>query len=217
MRALLERKADGFGRLGQIDHRHFMPRRHDRADGKIAKAHHARDHLLLAGFEHACVFRLHDQCVDFFFANFLFGVAALTEQPEQALAGAIENPHQRQRYFCENRHRRCDLHRDRLGIAQRDLLRHKLTDDQRGVGNQRDHQTDAQRIRHARRQAKARQPPRQARAEGRAGKCTGEHADQRDADLDRGQKLAGVGGQCQRAPRAADLFLNQALQSGRTA
>ena len=57
---------------------------------------------------------------------------------------------------------------------------------------------------------------RQALAERGAGEGARQHADQSDADLHRGKEFAGIGGQRQRAPRAADAFLDQpASRAGR--
>ena len=86
----------------------------------------------------------------------LFGFAAMAEQPEQRLAGTIEQPHQRQRDLRHQHHRRRDLDRDRFGIAQRDLLRHQFADDQRGIGDDADDEADADGVGEALRQAELR-------------------------------------------------------------
>ena len=59
------------------------------------------------------------------------------------------------------------------------------------------------------REAVPRPAMRQPLAQRGAGKRARQHADQGDADLHRGKEFAGIGCQRQRAPRAADAFLDQ--------
>ena len=75
---------------------HLVPRRHHGADRQVAEPHHAGDHFLFAGLQHAGVLRLDHEGADFLFADFFLRLAALAEQPEQHLAGAVQQPHQRQ-------------------------------------------------------------------------------------------------------------------------
>ena len=192
-----------------------MPRRHHGCDRKIAEPHHAGDHLLFAGLQHAGIFGFDHQSADFLLADFFFRLAALTEQPQQALAGPVEQPHQRQRDLCQQHHRRRDLDRDRFGIAQRDLLRHQFADDQGCIGDDPDHDADADRFRKALRQSEFDQPGGQPLPQRRAGEGAGQHADQRDADLHGGEEFAGIGGQRQRAARAGDAFFDQRRQPRR--
>jgi hypothetical protein len=83
-------------RIADVDHAHFMPRRHHRADRQVAKPHHARDHFLFARLQHAGIFGLDDEGADLVFADLLFRLAPVTEQPQQRLARAIQQPYQRQ-------------------------------------------------------------------------------------------------------------------------
>jgi hypothetical protein len=86
-----QRGANRLQVIGQIDHADLAARRHDGADRKIAEAHDARDHFLFAGFEHAGILGFDDEGADFILADFLAGLAAVAEQPQQCLAGAIES------------------------------------------------------------------------------------------------------------------------------
>jgi len=212
MRAGPERQTDRFVRLREIDHGDLVTRRHHRADGQIAQPHHARDHLLFAGLQHAGILGLDHERVDFLLAHLLLSLAALAEHPQQRLAGAIEDPDQRQRYFREHHHRGRDLYRHSLGIAQSDLLRHQFADNQRGIGNERHHRADAERIGGALRQPHTHKPYRQPRAERRARERAGQHADQRDADLHGGEKFSGVRRQREGAARATHALFNKSGQ-----
>ncbi len=214
MAAGRQRRADRFGRVGEIDHAHLAARRHDGADWKIAEAHDAGDHFLFTGLEHAGILGFDDQGTDFILADLLAGLAALTQQPQQCLAGAIEQPDGRRRDLRKQRHVRRDPHRHRFRIAQGDLLRHQFADDERRVSDERDDGADADRIRDALRQSELDQQVRQPLAERGAGKCAGQHADQRNADLDRGEKFAGIGCQRQRAARAFDVSSRPAPPAG---
>ena len=53
----------------------------------------------------------------------------------------------------------------------------------------------------------------EALAERGAGEGAGQHADQRDADLDGGQEASGVGAERQRATGAADVTVDHRLQA----
>ena len=68
---------------------------------------------------------------------------------------------------------------------------------------ERDDDADAERIGEARRQPRPCENRRQPRAERGAGKRAGQHADQRDADLHRGQEFAGIFGQVEGRTGAA--------------
>ena len=209
MIGLEERGKDlGIG-IGEVDLADLVPRRHHGADRQIAKPHDARDHLLFAGLQHAGAFSFHDKRPDFILADLAFGFAALAEDPQQHFAGAIEQPHQRQREFRHQNHRRRDLHRDRFGIAQRDLLGHELADDQGSIGDDADDEAHADGVGECRREACLEQPMRQALSKCGTGEGARQHADQSDADLHRGKEFAGIGGQRQRGPRADDAFLDQ--------
>ncbi len=212
MRVVLEREPDRLRRLREIDHADLVTRRHHSTDRQVAEPHHTRDHFLLARLQHAGVFRLDDERADFILAHFLLGVAALAEQPEQRLAGTIENPDQRQGYFGEHDHRGRDLHGHRLGIAQCNLLRHQFADDERRIRDQSHHCADADRVGDRLRQSECFQPLRGTRAERRARKRAGCHADQCDTDLDGRQKFSGVGCESERATRTAHALFDESHQ-----
>ena len=207
-----KRLADRRDGIGEVDHVDLAARRHHCADRPVAEAHHAGDHFLLAGFEHAGIFGFHDQRADFILGHGLGGFAALAEQIKHCLAGRIQQPHDGRRNAGDERHRRSDAHRHRFGVAQRHLFRDEFADDQRGVGDQRDHDADTGCVRDAFAQARLDQPRRKALAERRAGKRAGQDADQGDADLDGGEEAAGVRGQRKRALRSMDAFLSQGRQ-----
>ena len=66
---LLQVREDHGRRIGEVDHADLVARRHHGADREIAEPHHARDHLLLAGLEHAGMFGLDHQRADFVLAD----------------------------------------------------------------------------------------------------------------------------------------------------
>ena len=106
MRALRDRRADLLRRAREIDHVDVPARRHHGAHRPIAEPHHAGDHLLLAGLEHAGAFRFRDQGLDFLLGDPFLGRAVMPEQPQRGLAGDVEHPYQRRGDLREHGHRR---------------------------------------------------------------------------------------------------------------
>jgi hypothetical protein len=112
------------------------------------------------------------------------------EQPEEEPGGDLEQPHRRRGDAGQRRHRRGHGGGDALGVAQRDLLGHELADDQREVGDHRDHDGHADRLGGAGPQAERPEVAREVPGQGGAAEGAGEHADQRDADLHAGEEAA---------------------------
>ena len=195
-----------------VDHAHFVPRRHHGADRQVAKPHHARDHFLFAGLQHAGIFGFDDEGADLLLADLFFGIAPVTEQPEQRLARAIQQPHQRQRNRRQQHHRRRHPDGHGLGIAQRDLLRHQFADDQRSIGDDGDNDADADRVRETLRQPAFHQPCGETQPQCGAGQGAGQHADQGNPDLHGGEKFAGIGRQSERAARTGNALCDKTGQ-----
>ena len=102
--------------------------------------------------------------------------------------------------------------RDRLGRAQRDLLGHDLTDDQRDIGREHDDEAEADGVRGLAARPSACKRSRHRLAQLRAGKSAGEDRDQGDAALHGRQEAARVGGEVERALGAAAAALGHRLQ-----
>ena len=66
---LRRRREDPAGGIGKVDHADLVPRRHHGADREVAKPHHAGDHFLFAGLQHAGILGFHDQRADFVLAD----------------------------------------------------------------------------------------------------------------------------------------------------
>ncbi len=78
-----------------------------------------------------------------------------------------------------------------------------------------DHDADPERVGDASDKPDAIRPLAQPLAKRGAGKCAGQHADQRDADLHRGEEAARIGAERQRAPGALDVAVYHCLRGGR--
>lgn len=102
---------------------------------------------------------------------------------------------------------------DSLRVAQRNLLRHKLADDQRNIGNCGDHQAHTGDFRDSRRHADGREPLRQPLSERGPRKRAGEYAIQSDPDLDSREKFARFGRERQRPAGADHLAVDHGLQT----
>ena len=204
------------GRVGQIDHAHFAARRHDGTDGQIAEAHDARDHFLFTGLEHAGILGFDHEGTDFILADLFAGLAALTEQITMPCPIDREATRAGDETFASIIMQGATRTATGFGIAQGDLLRHQFADDERCVGDQGHDGTDPDSIGYALRPAGIDQQAAQPPAERGAGNRARQHADQRDADLDRGEKFSGIGCQRQRAARALDvLSTSAASRAGR--
>ena len=86
---------------------------------------------------------LGDQHLDLLVGDFFLRLAGLAEQPQNGAAGNIEQEDDRRRHFGEDGHRGCGPDGDALRIPQRDLLRHELADNERGIGDEGDDDADA--------------------------------------------------------------------------
>ena len=203
-------------RLGlEVDPVDLGARRHHRAHGAVAEPHDAGDHAALVRFDGAVMLGLGDQHLDLLVGDALLALLALAEQIEDGAAGNVEQPGQRCGDLGEHGHEGCGAHRDRLGIAQRDLLGNELADDQRDIGDDRHDDADAEGAGHPVGNAIVDEQVAQALAERGAGEGAGEHADQRDADLHGRQEAAGIGAELERAAGAAHVPVDHRFQPGR--
>jgi hypothetical protein len=87
-----------------------------------------------------------------------------------------------------------------LGIAERDLLGHQLADDERKIGDDGDHDGDPDRLGGPWPDVERLEPVGQILGQGGPAKCAGEHADERDADLNAGKEAGLIVEQTQRRP-----------------
>ena len=151
-------------------------------------------------------------------AQFLLGddvvrLALLPEQAEHQRTRLVEDPGERRGDARHPRHQRRDGNRDAFRRAQRELLGHQLTDDQRHIGGQHDDDAETQPCRQQRVDAEPRHQPVGRRSRQLlAGEGTVEDGDQRDADLRGGQELARIRRQLQRRRRAPVAVRRQTLQ-----
>ena len=193
---------DLLGRLGEVDHLDVEARGHQAARRTVGEAHDARDHRLFLGLEHALALGLGDDRLDLFVGDAILAGPCAAEQRQHQAARLVEQPHQRRGDRRDHRHAGRRAGRNPFGIPQRQLLGHELAEDQREIGNRKDHDADPDgaggRIRDAALQQEFTQPV----AEGGARKGARQHADQADADLCRRQEFARVLGQLQRHCRA---------------
>ena len=130
---------------------------------------------------------------------------SLVEASSSQTMGAADPRH--------HRHQGCDGAGDRLRIAQREVLRHELADDDRAIGDEADDEAVAERLRRPRRKAGLPQGRSEPLAEGGPGEGAGEDADEGDADLDRRQERPGIFGERQGGGAPAAL-IRHGLQAG---
>ncbi len=117
--------------------------------------------------------------------------------------------------WASNCHGGSDAGGDTLGIAQGDLLGHQFAQDQRQIGDDDDDEHHAQHIGDIGRDADGFQPIGEAQAQRGAGKGAGKHPNEGNADLDRGQELAGVFGEAERDGGALVALVGKDAQARR--
>jgi hypothetical protein len=88
-----------------------------------------------------------DNQMQFLGGDMAFRFAGDPDQRENPRAGAVEQPHERSGRFRQPAHRDRHRHRDRFGIAKRELLGDQLADDKADEGRDHDHQPKAQLLR----------------------------------------------------------------------
>ena len=140
----------------------------------------------------------------------------LPEQCEHQLPGLVQHPDQR---GCDKRddpHHRCDPHGDLFGRAQGDLLGDQFADDQGQIGDRHNNRTNTQRLRHTRGKPGVDQRRRQTRPQRGTRECTCKDTDQRDTDLNTGQKPARILCQPDRGGRTLAAFIHEQAQPRRS-
>ena len=151
--------------------------------------------------------------LDLFVGHAVARLARLAKQPQDQTARCIEKPDQRCSHLGQQCHGRRYTACNRFRLTQCDLLWHEFADNQRQIGDDHDHRTDANSIGKGWRQALPKKPARQTGTQRRAGKCTRQNADQRDADLDGGQETAGIIGKLDGHAGAAAALVGHYPQS----
>jgi hypothetical protein len=153
--------------------------RHEGPGLAVGQSHDTGDHLALVALQDADMRRLGDDQFHLLLGHAVPRLGVLPEQPENDAARLVEDPDQRPGKPRQPRHGRRDPDSHGFGIAQRDLLRDKLADDQRQVGDGDDDQSDAERVGNAVGNAEGHQPRAQARSQGRTRERAGNDADER--------------------------------------
>ena len=187
-------------------------RRHHLAHRAVGEPHHAGNDRTFMLLDHAGLACLGDDQVQFFRRYVILGLALQAHQLEQQGTRRIEQPAERRGAPGEPVHRWGHEYGDRLGRTQGDLLGHQFTDDQREIGGDADDQRKADRAGRFLRKTKPAQPRRDGRTQAGARISTCQNTDQRDADLNRGQEFARVGGKNDRRARAALAGARHRLQ-----
>jgi len=135
------------------------------------------------------------------------------EQAEDQIGRGVEQPADRRRGTRDDGHGRCHGAGQRLGMAERQALGRQLAHHDREIGNERDDEAEAERLRHPSWHTEAHQPSAEAAAEGRTGEGAGEDANQRDANLDRREEAPRILGKRQRGGRAGVARLGHGAQA----
>ncbi len=151
-----------------IDQLDLAPWGHQRSRGPVRQPHDARNHRGFFALDHAGALRLGKNGLDLLIGDAVATLSGLPEKAEHQTAGRIEKPDQRQGELRENGHRRGDFAGHCLGRAERNLLRHEFTDDQREIGDRHDDCSDAEGVGQPLGHALGDQPVREAGAERRA-------------------------------------------------
>ena len=149
---------------------------HDVARLAVGEVEHVVQQLLLRARDHAGLLRLVDQRPQ------LRGVAdrlaggdlADPERAQDQRRRALQDPHHRPQHDRDQLDRARDQHRERLGLLERQRLRHELAEHDGQVGDDR----EGEHVGRPARQRVADQP-----ADERLGQRAGEDADRGDADL----------------------------------
>ena len=199
-------------RLDVLDEDHVHTRLHDLVNRHVAEVDDVVDHALLVVKQLVVV---GDHELDLFFGHVLTLVGVFDAQhARKAVRRNRGERHQRRGDLLEHHERTGHRFAHALGVGQRDALRHELSHDDAQIRHhERDeHGSQPRRDDCKPLHAQTRQPGGERIGEVRGGGGRGEEPDERDGHLDGGQKLAGVGGQRQRAAGALVPFLGLVLQ-----
>ena len=173
--------------VGEIDPDHVGARCHHRADQPVAQPQHPCAHRPLAALDDACGFGLGHEATDLLLGHCAGALRLLADQPEHGPGRGIEEPDSRQRHLGDHAHAGCHRAGDTLGVAQGEVLRDEFADDHRQEGDQTDDESVAEGIGPAPRRAEFDQHDGNPIAQRRAREDARQDADQRDADLRRGE------------------------------
>ena len=167
----------------------ILTRRHHLAHRPVGQTHDARDDRAFAFLDHPRLRRFGDDQVQFLGGDPVLRFAVEAEQAKDERGTIVEQPDKRRGDARQPIHHRRDDNRDPLGRAQRELFRHKLARDQRGIGGERDDRGEARCLGGFGIETKPGRKPVSDRI------SASQHADQRDADLHSRQEAPGVGGE----------------------
>lgn len=203
---------DGLRIIGEIDPGHVGARSHDAAHQTVAEAQDPGDHRPLVALDDARGLGLGHETTDLLLGHRARAFCLLADQPEHRPRRSVEEPHGRQSRARDHPHAGRHHAGDPFGVAQGEVLGDQFADDHRQVGDHADHQGVAQCVGPALAQAQIDQNQGEAVAQSRARDHAGEDADQRDADLNGGQKPPRLLGQREGGLRAGAALLGQGAQ-----
>ncbi len=194
----------GVERIVDVDPDHCVARHHDRAQRPVGEADDAFEEVALRLVEDAGVGALGDHRLDL-----LLGHRRSAPRRGAARSPSTASVERRRNQTIgvpiggEHGHRAGDEGGDALGVPERQPLRHQLADDQRDVGGGDHDDGEGQRAGDG---GQCRYPAQHAGerlGQGGAGVGAGEDADQRDADLHRGEKSGRILAEPERPAGAA--------------
>ena len=164
---------------------------HDLVDAALAELEHAADHLLLLGLDRALLPSPLDEDAQLLARDRLVGDVADAEHPRDDVGGRGEEPDDRPQQHAEQLDRTGEQEGVPLGVGERERLGHELPEhDRREAHAERDDEQRDEVSRPCERPDRRERVGERARDAG-AGEGRGEEADERDAELDRGEQRSG--------------------------
>ena len=188
-------------------------RRHDRRHALIAELEHALDDVLFGDADRAGFGALADERLDLVLGEVRFRLALDAKQPEHDVGGRGQQPDDRAADARQHHHRPRHPRGDGFRIVEADALRHQLAEDQRQHGDAGDDDAERDAVGVRRERGHLRDRLGERLGQPRAAVGAGQHADQRDAELHRGEELVGIVRERERRLRALVALFRALLQA----
>ena len=130
MRGLLDLRAHSLQRVIRVDEAHLGPVRHDGFDVAISQPDDATQHFMFGFLDGAAFDTFRHDRLNLLFRHRVL-VAGHAEDAHEDFRRAFEQIDDRRYHLRQDRHRPRHEHGDAFGIAERQLFRDKLADDDR--------------------------------------------------------------------------------------
>ena len=132
--------------VARVDPVDVRARRHHRAHRAVGEAEHSLDHLVLLAMDLPYLRSFGDEHADLLFRHAFVGMTRHTQRPQHSVVRDAQQPNQRPTQPGHGGDGPRDARSHLLRIAQREMLRHQLADDEREISDSDHRDRDAKRL-----------------------------------------------------------------------